>query len=297
MNVSGLVNNPLGNRLFKAFLKIGHRHDKSNAMISLECYELCNTIIENIERYRDHMDDLIELCPSYLWEEKLNDAIESEESEVIDRLQSVLDELKLECVQSIESHHDFDRFRRELLRKIGKWIEWSSWWNRVYFLPLTQSQWPSGRLVNIQRIEFLHFARPENWSSSSLYTSAYARHFENVHIYFKKIFPRLFEINEVFSCSQFVGKSFPLYSMHITLVRRTFYALFPNRMNTVRVLRQFRFILFVFFSFLSYNVYILILYFLEREFVTSLRAPNIYTERERHTHTYNAYLMSCTHTH
>lgn len=121
MNVSELVNNPLGNRLLKAFLKIGHRHDKSNAMISLECYELCNTVSENMERHRDYMDDLIELCPSYLWEDKLNEAIDESESEAIDRLQSVLDELKLECVQTIESHNDFDRFRRELLRKIGKW--------------------------------------------------------------------------------------------------------------------------------------------------------------------------------
>lgn len=120
MNVSGLVNNPLGNRLFKAFLKIGHRHDKSNAMISFECYELCNTISENIEQYRDHLDDLIELCPSYLWEEKLNEAVDESESDAIVRLQSVLDELKIECVQTIQSHRDYDRFRRELLRKIGK---------------------------------------------------------------------------------------------------------------------------------------------------------------------------------
>lgn len=120
MNVSGLVSNPLGNRLFKAFLKIGHRHDKSSAMISLECYELCNKIGDNIERYRDYIDDLIELSPSYLWEEKLNEAIDESESEAYDRLQSVLDELKLECVQTIGSHIDYDRFRRELLRKIGK---------------------------------------------------------------------------------------------------------------------------------------------------------------------------------
>lgn len=121
MSVSNLLDNPLGNRLLKTFLKIGHRHDKSNALISLECYELCNTIGDgNIERYRDYLDDLIELCPSYLWEEKLNDAIDESESDVYIRLQSVLHELKRECVQTIESHNDFDRFRRELLRKIGK---------------------------------------------------------------------------------------------------------------------------------------------------------------------------------
>lgn len=120
MKVSVLINDLLGNRLFKAFLKIGHRHDESNAMASLECYELCNTVCENIERYRDYMDELIELCPSFLWEEKLNDAVNEAESDTIERLQSALDELKIECVRSIENHNDFDRFRCELLRKIGK---------------------------------------------------------------------------------------------------------------------------------------------------------------------------------
>lgn len=120
MNVSGLVNNSLGNRLFKTFVKIGHRTDKSNALTSIECYELCNTIIENIERYKLYIDDLMELCPDYSWEEKLNDAFDATESEAIDRLQLVLNELKFECLRTIECHNDYDRFRRELLRKIGK---------------------------------------------------------------------------------------------------------------------------------------------------------------------------------
>lgn len=112
MGASDLFNRPLGNHLFRAFLKIGQTNDESYAMAMLNCYELCDKIIHNIEQYRDYMDDLIELCPSYLWEEKLQNAIESK---IL--LQSVLNDLKLECVQTIKTHHDFDRFQRGLLQK------------------------------------------------------------------------------------------------------------------------------------------------------------------------------------
>lgn len=121
MSVSGLVNHQLGNKLFKTFLKIGHRTDKSNALLSLECYELCNEILDNIQSYRDYFDDLIEMCPSYLWEEKFNEAVELESDTKVQRtLEELIDELKIECLDSIECHNDFDRFRKELLRKIRK---------------------------------------------------------------------------------------------------------------------------------------------------------------------------------
>lgn len=69
----------------------------------------------------DDIDALIELCPSFLWEERVNDAIDSDKH-VRDKrsLTQLLHELKKECVRSIECHNDFDRFRQELLRKIGK---------------------------------------------------------------------------------------------------------------------------------------------------------------------------------
>lgn len=121
MSVSELVNNPLGNRLFNAFLGIGHRHDQSEAMRTLECYELCNTISEDITQYREYIDELFTVCPSYEWECRVMDIIEEKKwEEVFVQLPSILDELRLECAQKIQSHVDFDRFRRALLRKIGK---------------------------------------------------------------------------------------------------------------------------------------------------------------------------------
>lgn len=117
MNVSTLIVHPIGRSLFQNFLRIGHRHDKSEAVLHLECFEMCNKFLKNNNMLRDQamIDDLLSLCPSYLWEEKIREKISNQES-----MCQVLNELKIECVQSIECHNDFDRFRRELLRKIGK---------------------------------------------------------------------------------------------------------------------------------------------------------------------------------
>lgn len=121
MNVKGLIHNDDGNKLLKTFLKIGHRSDKSNALLLLECYECCEQILGDIESYRDHVDDLLELCPSFLWEQKINDATELATADEIHRhLEDVLIALKKECLGNIECDPDFTRFRHELLRKIGK---------------------------------------------------------------------------------------------------------------------------------------------------------------------------------
>lgn len=121
MNVNGIIHNDEANKLLKTFLQIGHRSDKSNALLLLECYELCERILSDLDGYRDHLDDLFELCPSFLWEQKINDACEADTPDHIQRLlNEVLTALKKECVGNIECDHDFTRFRRELLRKIGK---------------------------------------------------------------------------------------------------------------------------------------------------------------------------------
>lgn len=125
MNVNGIIHNDEANKLLKTFLQIGHRSDKSNALLLLECYELCERISGDLDAYRDHLDDLFELCPSFLWEQKINDACEADTPDRIQRLlNEVLTALKKECVGNIECDQDFTRFRRELLRKIGKWWWW-----------------------------------------------------------------------------------------------------------------------------------------------------------------------------
>lgn len=126
MNVRGIIHNAEANQLLKTFLQIGHRSDKSNALLLLECYELCEKIVNNLDSYRDHLDDLLELCPSFLWEQKINDACDTIDTAADDdekqrqQLAEILVALKKECAGNIECDLDFTRFRRELLRKIGK---------------------------------------------------------------------------------------------------------------------------------------------------------------------------------
>lgn len=114
MNVSGLINSATGKRLLKAFLAIGHRCDKSSISITLDCYDLCERILCDISLYEDVVDDLAEVCPSYNWEQRALLAKSKSER------QNLLLDLKQECLSSIECDPDFHRFRRELLRKIGK---------------------------------------------------------------------------------------------------------------------------------------------------------------------------------
>lgn len=121
MNVSTLIVHSTGKNLFRNFLRIGYRQDKSEAMVHLECFEMCDKFLRNINLIREQaaIDDLLSLCPSYSWEQKITDAIETH-SMNHHVIREVLNDLKDECVHSIECHNDYDRFRRELLRKIGK---------------------------------------------------------------------------------------------------------------------------------------------------------------------------------
>lgn len=121
MNVKGIVTNDDSKKLLKTFLQLGHRSDKSNALLLLECYELCGQILNDLDAYRDHLDDLLDVCPSFSWETKINDACDANSHDNIKhQLEIVLTALKKECIGNIECDPDFTRFRRELLRKIGK---------------------------------------------------------------------------------------------------------------------------------------------------------------------------------
>lgn len=119
MNVSSLINHPVGSTLFRNFLRIGHRTDKSEALNYYQCYELCRKIIQHFQLVHDQsiVDQLLSLCPSFTWEQRITDAFESGHKH---KILEILNSLQQECVNSIECNNDYDRFRRELLRKIEK---------------------------------------------------------------------------------------------------------------------------------------------------------------------------------
>lgn len=124
MNVANLLVHAEGKELFKNFLRIGHRNDKSEAMIMLECHEMCTQFLCNLHLIddADRLDDLFALCPSYTWEQRITGAIGSDKRSHSGHVEikRILNELKCDCVHNIECHRDYGRFRQELLRKIGK---------------------------------------------------------------------------------------------------------------------------------------------------------------------------------
>lgn len=120
MDAKGIVSNEESKKLLKTFLKIGHLSDKSNAMILLECTEFCDKILADLDSHQDYMDDLLSIC-TYHWEQKIEKACDAaSENEVNRQLKEVLESLKEDCLRNIEADHDFERFRNELRRKIGK---------------------------------------------------------------------------------------------------------------------------------------------------------------------------------
>lgn len=124
MNVANLVVHADGKELFKSFLRIGHRNDQSEAMKLLECHEMCAQFLRDLHLIddADRLDDLLALCPSYAWEQRITGAIDSDKRTQSGRaeIKRTLNELKGDCVHNIECHRDYGRFRQELLRKIGK---------------------------------------------------------------------------------------------------------------------------------------------------------------------------------
>lgn len=122
MSVSTLLVHQTAKTMLQNFFRIGYTTEKSEAMILLECHDMCNRILSNENLIYDQymMNDLLGLCPTYAWEQKITTAVRNITPNAKQEIAQALNELKLECIYSIESHNDYDRFRRELLRKIRK---------------------------------------------------------------------------------------------------------------------------------------------------------------------------------
>lgn len=70
--VESILKNEDSKKLLKDFLQKGHKRDKSDALVRLECYELCDLILSNLERNQMYLDDLIEFCDSKSWEDQIS---------------------------------------------------------------------------------------------------------------------------------------------------------------------------------------------------------------------------------
>lgn len=118
MNVNQLLKDTAGLKLFKAFLKIGHERVKPTTLLNIECYELCDKLLQNTEFKDSLVEELVELCPTFEWEERVNEVLQCNNAET--EFPALLKELKIECINSIECDQNYYRFRQELSAKINK---------------------------------------------------------------------------------------------------------------------------------------------------------------------------------
>lgn len=118
MNVVHLLHHKTGIDLFKNFLRIGCRTDTSEVYMLIDCYILCDKVMKrtSIIHDPDIQNELLSLCPTYTWERRISSSFQKKPDEIV----NILKDLQQECVQNVELHNDYDRFRRELLRKIHK---------------------------------------------------------------------------------------------------------------------------------------------------------------------------------
>lgn len=88
------------------------------ALQTLKCYELSDKLLNDVDsRTEDGYDELKELMPAYIWEKRLDDAIEAKDD---DAMAEYFERLMEECKRYIETHNDFRRYRRTLLDKLKK---------------------------------------------------------------------------------------------------------------------------------------------------------------------------------
>lgn len=113
--MSTLVTNEKAKEIFRHFLET---HKTSLALQTLKCYELADKQLNDVQsRTEENFDELKELMPAYIWEKRLDDAIEAKDDVV---MEEYLLRLMEECKRFIETHQDFRRYRRTLLDKLKK---------------------------------------------------------------------------------------------------------------------------------------------------------------------------------
>ncbi len=113
--MSTLVSNDKAKEIFRHFLET---NKTSLTLPTLKCYELADQLLNDTKcRTDDNYDELKELMPAYIWEKRLDDAIETKDD---DAMVEYLMRLMEECKSFIETHQDFRRYRRTLLDKLKK---------------------------------------------------------------------------------------------------------------------------------------------------------------------------------
>lgn len=117
MTLIGIINDPIAKKLFAKYIQLGHRCD-SESTTHLKCYYLCNKILENSKLLSEIniLENLIELCPSYAWEQKIRKNLTQQKESQTKDIKSMLTFLKRESIIELECHQDYHRFISDKLK-------------------------------------------------------------------------------------------------------------------------------------------------------------------------------------
>lgn len=118
MTLIGIINDPISRKVLGKYIQLGHRSD-CDSMIKLKCYLLCSNILDNSKLIKETevIDNLIELCPSYLWEQKLKHNFIQHNKNQSKDIKSMLTFLKRESIIELECHQDYHRFISDISSK------------------------------------------------------------------------------------------------------------------------------------------------------------------------------------
>lgn len=102
--------------ILKKFIefKQGGSHIKPPIMEIIECYELCESLMNGDEDLEERRADLDDLCFTEDWEDRLSSAIDDGATDDYFR------ELMIECTRRLGEEPEYQMFKDELKRKLAK---------------------------------------------------------------------------------------------------------------------------------------------------------------------------------
>lgn len=113
-----IIDDVIHRRIFIKFIQKIHESDnKTEAMKLLNRYILCHKILNNQENFENKktFKKLIELCPSILWVQKIENLNNNGKDEM--NFEYVMEKLKWETVTELICHDDYKKFLTAIRKK------------------------------------------------------------------------------------------------------------------------------------------------------------------------------------
>lgn len=113
-----LLRDTIGRTLFQAYLMIGDKGASGETLKTLECYDECHFILQNVkEKFNeDYLEYFYGLAPDLGWESRAKHAFNYKNELKKDGKDMIIG-LRNACIWSILIHYNFFRFKKDLKDK------------------------------------------------------------------------------------------------------------------------------------------------------------------------------------